>query len=278
MSGSKRRGVFERIHALEEQDLQVFKRKKSDRQRSLAAQSQHQVYQKLVECRILLQRSLDKPEPDDAIVGQCDNVLKKLLRARSSLSRQQKANDDDDEEDMVLDRSSIEDRLTTEYSVHRETWKEVLDRRHKDARLHAGTTQKFRVLDASFFEQVESIVQHEEMKQRQSKDAIASFDDAKVYQQLLKDFLSQQSSTSGSSSSQLLAHSSKKAKKKVVDRKASKGRKIRYTEIPKLVHFTFPIARPETDLDTNTWLRSLFGGAIHRATTTTKKADEGEDE
>ena len=34
--------------------------------------------------------------------------------------------------------------------------------------------------------------------------------------------------------------------KKQVDRKASKGRKIRYAEIPKLINFTFPISRANT--------------------------------
>jgi hypothetical protein len=52
--------------------------------------------------------------------------------------------------------------------------------------------------------------------------------------------------------------------KKMVDRKASKGRKIRYHEIAKLVNFTFPLSRPSnpsSNLDQDEWFRSLFGGA-----------------
>jgi hypothetical protein len=52
--------------------------------------------------------------------------------------------------------------------------------------------------------------------------------------------------------------------KKMVDRKASKGRKIRYNEVTKLVNFTFPLSRPasaNSNLDQGEWFRSLFGGA-----------------
>ncbi len=45
-----------------------------------------------------------------------------------------------------------------------------------------------------------------------------------------------------------------------VDRRASKGRKIRYTVHPKLVNFTFPVARPEPMIKEDIWFKSLFGG------------------
>lgn len=50
------------------------------------------------------------------------------------------------------------------------------------------------------------------------------------------------------------------AKKANVDRRASKGRKIRYTVHPKLVNFTFPVARPEPMIKEDIWFKSLFGG------------------
>ena len=53
----------------------------------------------------------------------------------------------------------------------------------------------------------------------------------------------------------------KKTSKKQVDRRASKGRKIRYKEIPKLVNFTFPLSRSNnSNLDQDEWFQSLFGG------------------
>lgn len=45
-----------------------------------------------------------------------------------------------------------------------------------------------------------------------------------------------------------------------VDRRASKGRKIRYAVHPKLVNFAFPIARPVPTIVENVWFNSLFGG------------------
>jgi protein AATF/BFR2 len=89
-------------------------------------------------------------------------------------------------------------------------------------------------------------------------------DDSRLYQQILKDFVGS-SSTQSSSAANGLPIRSSSSKKVNVDRKASKGRKVRYTEIPKLVHFTFPLSRPETDLETNAWFRSLFGGAVAAA-------------
>ncbi len=46
----------------------------------------------------------------------------------------------------------------------------------------------------------------------------------------------------------------------VVDRRASKGRKIRYAVVPKLVNFTFPVSRPEPTISEDVWFKSLFGG------------------
>lgn len=52
----------------------------------------------------------------------------------------------------------------------------------------------------------------------------------------------------------------KKKAASTVDRRASKGRKIRYTVNLKLVNFTFPVARPEQRIGENIWFKSLFGG------------------
>ena len=141
------------------------------------------------------------------------------------------------------------------------------------------------------------------------------FDDSKLYQQQLKDFISQSSSsgTSGKTnkrgmtidpateaatrlkrairkktggedvdlsslltsddptstaldSNGLLAAMKKKRSSNSnggsssVDRRASKGRKIRYTVNPKLVNFTFPVARKEPMISDDVWFKSLFGG------------------
>jgi len=343
----KQASVFDAVALLDQQDAKAAKSQRRvserERQRSLAAQSQTEIFGKLVETRILLQRSLhhhaatrsseENKEVSATVdtatatssspVDQCNDLLARLLRARQTLfpiqqkQQQEQDDDDDDDDDNDNSRDSGEDHddnkpnyealvqssssssnnlellsntLQSEYEHYEEGWKEVLDRRNKDVRLHSGATHKtqFRVMDASFWQQVENTVQHEELRQKQeqqqqqhqSSDSALSttaptiFDDTKVYQQLLKDFVSVKGGGTASSSSDAIQQrkQSKAANKKnpQVDRRASKGRKIRYTEIQKLANFTFPISRPlngstgggaGNDLDEDAWFKSLFGGA-----------------
>lgn len=302
------------------------------RLRSQAAHSQISLYQSLVECRILLQRAIhsDKEQPgsvpptsslqqevaiseeDDTQPENSHNIdcynelIVQLLEARSKLSQPNgrssvdyesivnAANDGTEE-----DEDRLEDLLQSEFEGHCDEWKEVLNRRHKDVRLHSGAlTNKtqFRVMDSTFWQQVESQVQNETLRQRQQtmddpSDHPAAgqsqhpeqFDDTKLYQLMLKDFLTTSTTTSADSANpakaaalaaqQRLANRQKSSgsTKAAVDRKASKGRKIRYTEIPKLTNFTFPLSRPATatsafttsvaTLDEEAWFLSLFGGS-----------------
>jgi hypothetical protein len=294
--------LFQAVDALNHQDRNDKRRRPassssaaltSSKRNAAAAQSQVDIYQSLVECRILLQRCrLDHSAIDTADeqaqqqeVAQeqelCDKVLRNLIQARDQLNhrrqRQQQQNHDDDDDDDDEERNSnidvISAHLQKAYAEDRVAWKEVLDRRHKDVRLHAGavTSKQFRSLDASFFDQVEAAVEHEKtrfgLNRGNAEDAEEEdngVDDSRLYQQILKDFVGS-SSTQSSSAANGLPIRSSSSKKVNVDRKASKGRKVRYTEIPKLVHFTFPLSRPETDLETNAWFRSLFGGAVAAA-------------
>ena len=58
----------------------------------------------------------------------------------------------------------------------------------------------------------------------------------------------------------MMMKKNKKSNTNTVDRRASKGRKIRYTVNPKLVNFTFPIERAEPMIGNDVWFKSLFGG------------------
>ncbi|KAK9866904.1 hypothetical protein WJX84_003769 [Apatococcus fuscideae] len=64
-----------------------------------------------------------------------------------------------------------------------------------------------------------------------------SYDDADFYQELLKDLLAGNSAVLGPS----VADTKGSKKRKHVDRRASKGRKLRYTVQPKLVNFMTPV-------------------------------------
>lgn len=268
MTSQKRsRSTFEAVQLLDSQDKDTEQRRhassRKQQQQSLAAQSQARVYSSALECRILLQRVMQEADQgNDTGVEECNRLLVQLLEARRTLLR---TDDMTDYATLVQagDELALEDCLASEYRQCRETWQEVLDRRHKDARLHAGLTAKaqFRVLDSAFWQQVESTVAHAEQQVQQPEDV--EFDDTKLYQQLLKDFVTASQSGDAQAAQQRLRKQSSSKKKKDIDRRASKGRKIRFNTIPKLVNFTFPLSRPnnkDSNLGEDEWFRSLFGG------------------
>eukprot|EP00934_Nitzschia_sp_Nitz4_P006299 Nitzschia sp. Nitz4//scaffold131_size63436//28089//28931//NITZ4_006273-RA/size63436-processed-gene-0.39-mRNA-1//1//CDS//3329535262//6289//frame0 len=275
MSLKKKRNmsVFDAIQELESQDArEESKRRKRDSDKARkgrAAQAQTQVYQHLVECRILMQRAVvasssipdSTSQENSAVVDSCNSLLGTLLQARRGLLVGEKP-DSDEYSEMVASLPSSEwhELLEEEYNVCREEWKTVLNQRHKDLKLHSGVTAKsqFRVMDSSFWEQVDATVEYEQL--RRAPEEKSKFDDTKLYQQLLKDFVANSSTAKGSAPA-MSRVTKDSTQKKNVDRKASKGRKIRYKEIPKLVNFTFPLSRPTTsNLDQDEWFKSLFGG------------------
>lgn len=252
MAKKKRsRSVFDAVQELEQEDAKAEGERrtasKRDVQKSRAAQSQTKIYGSLVECRILLQRSMTaslKKQKTEA-VGECDALLSQLLQARQKLL--QKEHED-------IPEATDSKRLQSDYESCREEWKHVLNRRHRSVQLHAPT--KFGGID-SFWQQVESTVQHEQLRRKDDQE----FDDTKIYQHLLKDFVAT-SQTDAEVTAQQRLRSKTKSKKEHPDRRASKGRKIRYTPVPKLANFCFPQSRPVSNaLDEDEWFRSLFGGA-----------------
>lgn len=261
--------VFDAVSALETQDQTPQHHRAShhrrDVARSRAAQAQTHIYRSAVECRILWQRAQSAP-PTAAALDPCNALLVQLLQARRALS----GSNDEMDYSMLVQGSSedqLSEQLQLEYEQHRSVWKEVLDRRHREVRLHAGAAQQkqqFRVLDASFWQQIEATVQHERLRNPSAK---GEFDDNKVYQQLLKDFVANATNHTNGVSVPLSRSNKTKANKVPVDRKASKGRKLRYTELSKLRQFTFPISRTSAGtelLDEDAWFRSLLGGASNR--------------
>ena len=281
-TGKKRShlSVFDAIEELETEDVRLGtqRRKKSTKQtqRAQAAQSQSKIYNHLVECRILLQRAVtsnNQEVENESFEDSCNVLLESLLQARQLLTAGATTEDEDEgnEYSEMLQTSTseeLQETLQQEYETCREQWKQILDQRHKDLKLHAGLTAKsqFRVLDSSFWEQVDAAVEYEGLRRKGKDDEEhAVFDDSKVYQHILKDFVAYSTrGTDGDVAVDRLKTSSKslQSAKKQVDRRASKGRKIRYKEIPKLVNFTFPLSRPNTSgLDQDEWFKSLFGGA-----------------
>ena len=96
--------------------------------------------------------------------------------------------------------------------------------------------------------------EEEEANFLQEEYDFETYDDAEFYQQLLKEFLESQSLTAGD-----IARSKHGTKRrKVVDRKASKGRKIRYHVHEKLVNFMVP-----ANFDRPEFAETLFGSLFN---------------
>ena len=285
--------VFDAIEELNTQDRKAERKRRketsTEKKRALEAQSQSKIYNHLLETRILLQRAVNKVNDSAADLeshendnvgsnqsdfrGACNTLIEKLLCTRNQLFRASECNAEDYQDLLLPTASSVanlHNSLQDEYDKHRENWKKILNRKHKSLRLHSGVTAKsqFRIMDSSFWEQVEATMEYEEIRQGdETETKSVLFDDSKVYQQLLKDFVanSANKSAEGNASMERLRSSTKHknhSNKKDVDRRASKGRKIRYKEIPKLVNFTFPLSRPKTSaLNRDEYFQSLFGGA-----------------
>jgi len=328
MSSKKKRSIFAAFESLEAEDRATAKLRKKQTsktaERAKAARSQTKIYSHLMETRILLQRSFqqattyleeeekkttnnnddDNTSNSDShptsqqqhqprIIKECNHLLDQLLEARRKLTGMEEnisSLAEADHNDQAMKEE--EEMLDSEYKTCQEHWKEVLNRRHQDLKLHSGLAAsaktQFRVMDSSFWDQVEATVHHEEIRLQQHQRAAAAnndstvtaltadFDDSKVYQHMLKDFLVLASTTSaanaatdGSAASYKRVKSQQHLQKKV-DRKASKGRRIRYVEIPKLANFTFPLSKKGTknNLAEDEWFQSLFGGTHLRKTNT----------
>lgn len=291
--------IFESIEELESQDLKADRKRQKknvdDHRRAKEVQSQTKIYNQLVEARILMQRAIVSGYKSNAVVAAldedssdrqapaatefretCNSLLEKLLIARCQLIGGTKA-----EEGVYghllksKDSSTLHETLQSEYELHRKQWKQTLNQRQQSLRLHSGITAKsqFRVMDSSFWEQVDATVEFEEMRNRHTNDESSNqttgIDDSKVYHQLLKDFVANSTHiTTGDGTTTtdrlraLQRKQSSENKQNNVDRRASKGRKIRYKEIPKLVNFTFPLSRPNlSSLSQDEYFQSLFGGA-----------------
>ncbi len=287
MPKKNRSSVFDAIQELDSQDVRASRKRKSssdkDARKSKAARSQTKIHGHLMECRILLQRAMTSTEEehdDEETVQQCNQVLSQLLEARARLTGRNHNDSIDYKE--IVESQELPNVLEEEYEECRNEWKQVLDRRHKDLRLHAGLSSKtkFRVMDSSFWQQVDATVSHETLRVTSSHNDIPVFDDSKVYQHMLQDFVVSSATTLGGAE-EAAAQRLKKAfkqtadsTKKQVDRRASKGRKIRYVEIPKLVNFTFPVARPtslSSGMNDDEFFKSLFGGAAAAAAAASKR-------
>eukprot|EP00591_Stephanopyxis_turris_P011385 CAMPEP_0195529146 /NCGR_PEP_ID=MMETSP0794_2-20130614/31585_1 /TAXON_ID=515487 /ORGANISM="Stephanopyxis turris, Strain CCMP 815" /LENGTH=340 /DNA_ID=CAMNT_0040660401 /DNA_START=1 /DNA_END=1020 /DNA_ORIENTATION=- len=321
--------LFSTISRLDSDDIRSSKHRRTSTASTLskakAAKSQTELYSKLVEIRILMQRNMqqmqvlfdltDKTQrkggdnsegssssSDDDDDENTTAVLKDVQSAGQDLMNQlmavrthmipslnEDASSSDDEETNIdtEEEEEEEKKLQSDYEKCRKSWKTILNQRHHDLKLKSGvltmkTKNKFQVLDQELWDQIQATLSHEQLmkdtasvrndenshddaddektedlkEQEDNFDNSALFDDSKVYQHLLRDFIANGSSKNNGAAERRLRSLQKKKRGgggADVDRKASKGRKIRYTVHPKLTNFTFPIARPAPAINDGDW-------------------------
>ena len=199
--------------------------------------------------------------------------------------------------DTEIEMSAVDDWETIERSITtaKESWIPVVNKWH--ARKSLGTealSSKLKVFNKSIFDSIQEAVSderrvversripfseskricksldqpkltrllHGDSEHDQSHESFAFdeevYDDKQFYSLLLRTFLETKASGGESHLAHIRAGS---RRKKDVDRKASKGRKIRYKVHPKLQNFTFPIVGKAPEIDSVGIMRSLFSSS-----------------
>jgi hypothetical protein len=268
------------ISSLEQTDRKAAKLRKSKLStetlpRSHAAKSQLQIQTNLMECRILMQRALtslstfnhdqNTIEIND-IQGALDKLSAKLVKARKQLCSSTLFYDSENDSD------SDNDTPDQDYEKLREFWKKTLNKYHANLSLqNQQNKNKFQVVDLSFWSQVEATVKHSQIIQDSIHDdgqEGSLFDDSKLYQHLLQEYISLSTERGGTENianlaAERLKRSMKKtSQKKDIDGRASKGRKIRYVVHDKLQNFTFPVKRPMAVMGEDVLFKSMLGGVV----------------
>lgn len=271
------------ISSLEQTDRKAAKLRKDKLStetlpKSHAAKSQMHIQTNLMECRILMQRALTsiatvKNDQDTIHTNDIQKALhqlsSKLIKARKQLcsSTLFYDADNDSESDDDIDKTN-----TYHYEKLREFWKKTLNKHYANLSLqNQQNKNKFQVVDLSFWSQVESTVQHSQILQdsmHEDTPTHSLFDDSKLYQHLLQEYISLSTQRSGTDNianlaAERLKRSMKKnSHKKDVDGRASKGRKIRYIVHDKLQNFTFPMQRPLAVMGEDVLFKSMLGGVV----------------
>lgn len=271
------------ISSLEQADRKAAKLRKSKLStetlpKSYAAKSQMHIQTNLMECRILMQRALtsistvnndEDTTNTNTIQNALDQLSSKLIKARKQLCSSTLFYDSDND-------SESEDNYTSnqDYNKLREFWKKTLNKHYANLSLqNQQNKNKFQVVDMSFWSQVEANVKHSQLIQDSMHDdddetTTPSFDDSKLYQHLLQEYISLSTERGGAENianlaAERLKRSMKKTShKKDVDGRASKGRKIRYIVHDKLQNFTFPMQRPIAVMGEDVLFKSMLGGVV----------------
>ncbi|KAF0698597.1 Aste57867_10791 [Aphanomyces stellatus] len=274
--------VDDMIRSLEEEDEAMLMRASDDNQQQRAKHVYHQklIYERCLELQISIKQILtsvntlasETPSAQkDALVatvrasmatlGAMQQELYSQPEFTSSTTSKKRSFDD-----VTTSWASIDDESTAALAVYQP----ILNKHSVQADTQG---KKFKAVNQDILIQVDGVLADSQRIRRkahpvkpvesdggetddeQLDDLV--YDDKEFYHQLLKEYI--ESGTAGEAASGAAAQLKLKRKVKKVNRKASKGRVIKYTAMPKLQHFMFPNpSAVRTDMDVDELFRSLF--------------------
>ena len=330
----------------DKQGMALLLKRSRDEQwaRAEAAKRHRDLWNRLLEVRILLQRLLgmgNRLPRGEAYEGYCRadpavgegmdgaaSVLRGVLSQLVGLRRRQAAEleEEDGEEDGDGDGGATTKKRRRvassdvgggdftgplggrddpwaatrgDYEACKAHWRRVLDAAHQRATLSVavGAGKKFRVVNQGLWHQVEAgladrgrALRKSHLTRGQARAAglfvgggggdrggdgdhedeepdEEAFDDAELYQLLLRDYIQSVGpggGVDGAAADALAGRGglNRRSKRRGVDTKASKGRKLRYAVHPKLEHFMFPVPPPPAPMDVDRLFASLPGSRL----------------
>ncbi|OQR96431.1 hypothetical protein THRCLA_07283 [Thraustotheca clavata] len=269
------------IRALEKEDSAVFMRAKDiETQQHKAKHVYHQklIWERCLELQICIKRLITTINNLSTTGSDEENSKRTALAAqlRSCMATMHSMQQDmytlpefTPDEERSFDVNDIWTACSEEATYSLPLYQSILN---KYARQADGAAQKkFKAVNQDVLVQVDAVLADPQRIRRKahpvneegSTDSESldetQYDDREFYQQLLKEYIE-----SGATESGLAAGLKLKRKRKNVNRKASKGRVIKYTVMPKLQHFMFPdpSVMYKTNMDIDELFRSLFSSTV----------------
>lgn len=265
-----------------EEDVAVFKPSEvdEDMKQAMAVKRQKAFGDQCVNIRIRLQQPLSLFNRISHVNGsnpKAAGVAEQLKGILSDLVDLQMATRQPPEEKPALNTTAdIWNFLEKDFAELEKQRKEVIEQWNTKLQVASGSgqTKAFKVLHQSVNAQIDQALMDEDkliQRTQGSGKAEDVYDDTDFYQQMLREVMhgshEDLSSEIDPDLLQLADVARRKSAKSKVDRRASKGRKVRYTVHSKLTHFMAPLPRPNQDRqDTFSELfANLFGQSSQAA-------------
>lgn len=198
--------------------------------KAMETQNQVGIWEDLLELQIYVKQCLAEKTVSDDLKNQLGDVKDKLVEMQKEYVGAK----------VVLGskRGALEDELRDYYMNTLEALNEALlpngERSHVfkvvDAGEHGGLNK--------MIQQIEQRVENEEFVKKKARKMDGSYDDDRFYKLLLQEYIECNGKVNANVNTSL--HRKNKNK---VDRRASKGRKIRYTVHDKLQNFMYPVPK-----------------------------------